>query len=191
VPLTKDADLFAQACELGTYLLWLHTYGERFTPEGNPRLPRGSAKVQEGVPIEPENYPEKFSYDAEKQTLFVGTGSFHPVAPAVYDFEVSGLKVVASWLGYRMRVGSGKKSSPLDAIRPEAWTPDMTRELLELLWMLEATLEVYPKQAALLEEIGSSELLTADELPDVPASARKAPNGVRVRKNTSQEIDFE
>jgi hypothetical protein len=33
--------------------------------------------------------------------------------------------------------------------------------------------------------------VTEDELPDVPESARKAPNGVRVRKNTSQEIDFE
>jgi hypothetical protein len=66
---------------------------------------------------------------------------FGPVAPEVWEFEISGLKAVQSWLGYRMKKRAGKKSSPLDDIRPERWTPKMTDELLELLWVLEATLD--------------------------------------------------
>jgi hypothetical protein len=75
------------------------------------------------------------------------------VAPEVYHFEVSGLKVVQSWLGYRMKKPKGKKSSPLDEIRLEKWTGQFTTELLELLWILEATIAEYPNQARLLAAV--------------------------------------
>src|SRR5450756_3131581 len=78
------------------------------------------------------------------RTLHVGGGEFSPVALEVFEFEVSGLKVVQSWLKYRMKKGAGRKSSPLDDIRPDHWTSHFTTELLELLWVLEATLAVYP-----------------------------------------------
>ncbi len=78
---------------------------------------------------------------------------FAPVAPEVYNFEVSGLKVVQHWLDYRMREPKGKKSSPLDDIHPEKWTRDFTDELLELLWILEATIAEYPRQARLLTRV--------------------------------------
>ena len=72
---------------------------------------------------------------------------------AVYNFEVSGLMVVQSWLAYRMKKPKGKKSSPLDDIGPQTWTGEFTTELLELLWILEATIAEYPRQAQLLEAV--------------------------------------
>ena len=38
-------------------------------------------------------------------------------------------------------------------IRPERWTRDFTNELLELLWILEATIAEYPRQAKLLARV--------------------------------------
>ena len=105
----------------------------------------------------------------------MGQGVFSPVSPEVYDFEVSGLKVVQSWLSYRMKRRSGRKSSPLDDVRPHCWTAEYTAELLRLLWILEATLAEYPKQKELLDEILDGELFAAADLPDVPEEVRKAP----------------
>lgn len=177
VPITKDADLFQQVAEIGRYLLWLHTYGERFVPKGRSRgrIPKGRAKCAASVPDDPESYPDTFSYDEPSQTLHVGAGQFTPVAPEVWDFEVSGLKVVQSWLGYRMRQRAGKRSSPLDDIQPERWTAEFTSELLHLLWILEYTLDTYPQQAELLEQVLAGPLVAEDELPPVPDEARKAP----------------
>ena len=53
--------------------------------------------------------------------------------------------VVQHWLDSRMKEPKGKKSSPLDDIRLERWTGDFTTELLELLWILEATIAEYPQ----------------------------------------------
>ncbi len=116
-------------------------------------MPRGDAKCVKAVPGDLEGYPDSFDYNDTTRTLRVGDGEFQPVSPAVFEFEVSGLKVVQSWLKYRMKKGAGKKSSPLDDIRPERWTGQFTTELLELLWVLEATVEGYPEQARLLDII--------------------------------------
>jgi hypothetical protein len=177
VPITKDAALFEKVREVGARLLWLHTYGERLVPEGKQRgyVPRGAAKCVKGVPGAPDGYPESFDYNDATRTLRVGDGEFAPVAPEVYELEVSGLKVVQSWLRYRMKKGAGKKSSPLDDIRPERWTSQFTTELLELLWVLEATVASYPEQAELLEAIVTGECFQADELPEVPETMRKPP----------------
>lgn len=177
VPLTKKASLFAETQKIGRHLLWLHTYGERFIPKGKRRgqIPRGSTRCTVPVPGTPDDYPEKFEYDAKTSTLHVGAGAFKPVSPDVYEFEVSGLKVVQSWLKYRMKKGAGRKSSPLDDIRPERWTSQFTTELLGLLWVLEATLAEYPKQAKLLEKVIAGPCFTADELPPVPDEYRKPP----------------
>ena len=181
VPITRNAALFEQVRAAGARLLWLHTYGERFVPEGKPRgrLPRGAARCTVAVPGDADGYPEKFAYNDETATLHVGAGEFAPVAPELFAFEVSGLKVVQSWLKYRMKKGAGKKSSPLDYIRPTRWTSQFTTELLELLWVLEATLAAYPEQARLLQEVVAGECFQADELPPVPAEMRKAPRVVK------------
>ena len=176
VPITKDPDLFQQMRALGARLLWLHTYGERCAPLDVPiRIPSGKARCVVAVPGTPDGYPGSFRYDDGTQTLRVGRGEFGPVAPKVWDFEVSGLRVVRSWLGYRMRHRAGKKSSPLDEIRPECWPSAFTTELLQLLWVLETTLEAGPEQEQLLAEIVAGDCFHADELPSVPEAARQAP----------------
>jgi hypothetical protein len=178
VPITKDYAFFDQMSALGSHLIWLHTYGERFVPEGQRKgvIPIGSAKCVKAVPEDPEEYPESFEYSATNETLFVGKGAFRPVSQEVYDFEVSGLKVVQSWLKYRMKQGAGRKSSPLDDIRPERWTAESTSELLKLLWILEATLNIYPKQAELLQQIINGPCFTENELPPVPDEMRHPPS---------------
>jgi predicted helicase len=181
VPITNDAALFEKVCDAGARLLWLHTYGERFVPKGKQRghVPRGEAKCVKAVPGDPDGYPESFDYNDATRVLRVGEGEFRPVGRDVFEFEVSGLKVVQSWLKYRMKKGAGKKSSPLDDIRPDHWTSQFTTELLELLWVLEATIAGYPEQAKLFEAVIAGPCFKASEFPPVPAEGRKAPS-VRV-----------
>ncbi len=191
VPLTRSPELFFRAAEFGKGLIWLHTYGERFSGKGRAqgKVPVGRAKCLGAVPEEEDGYPNEFRYDTEKKVLHVGKGTFGPVEREVYEFEVSGLKVVKSWLGYRMKDRSGKKSSPLDDIRPRIWTREFTRELLELLWVLEKTIEGYPEQKRIFDEILAGPLILASELPPVPPEAREAPRIVR-RKADQHEIPF-
>lgn len=177
VPLTLDRDLFCDVYAAGATLLHLHTYGERFAPPGKGArgVPRGKARCVEAISDKPADYPNEYRYDSGSCTLRVGTGLVAPVEPSVWAFEVSGLRVVESWLGYRMKERKGKKSSPLDEIHPERWTADFTEELLKLLWILEQTIAMQPYLAELLERVCSSPLLPADELPAVADSMRRAP----------------
>jgi len=190
VPLTKDAELFEQARVIGAKLLWLHTYGERYVPDGRKsgQVPNGTARCTKAVPGDADGYPESFEYNDATRTLRVGDGEFAPVAPEVFTFEVSGLKVVQSWLKYRMKKGAGKKSSPLDDIRPERWTSQFTTELLELLWVLEATIDGYAEQAALLDAILASDCIRADELPAVPELMRSPK---KAKPATGDLFDFD
>ena len=150
------------------------------------RVPQGQARLIEPVPDTPDAYPDAFRYDRETQTLRIRGGGGHdpttgpagvlrPVSPAVWDYQVSGLKVLQSWLGYRMRDRKGRKSSPLDDIGPERWTAAFSRELLDLLWILEATLATAPAQADLLERIAAAPLWPAASLPSVPPASRQPP----------------
>jgi hypothetical protein len=186
VPITKDAALFEKLREIGARLLWLHTYAEKASPKRKQReqLPHGAAKCVNSVPGDPDGYPERFDYNDATRTLRVGEGEFAPVAPDVFGFEVSGLKVVQSWLKYRMKKGAGKKSSPLDDIHPERWTGQFTTELLELLWVLEATVASYPEQAELLEADVTGECFQADEMPNVPDRMRKPPKAATQGERT-------
>lgn len=170
VPLSESAELFDRAVGLGRDLVWWHTWGERFAPRGKSELPTGRAREIENV----KGYPEQFGYDSPTERLSVGTGVFGPVPEEVWDFEVSGLKVLQSWLGYRMAVRKGKKSSPLDDIRPSKWT--FSEELLQLMSILEHTLDVTPAAATLLEEIVDSPLIDASDLPKPTDAERKPPS---------------
>ncbi|MCY3837689.1 MAG: N-6 DNA methylase [Gammaproteobacteria bacterium] len=177
VPLTKDAALFEQVRAIGARLLWLHTYGERLVPEDNQRghVPSGAARCVRAISGDAVGYPDSFMYVAATQTLHVGDGAFAPLKPEIFEFEVSGLKVLQSWLKYRMRKGAGRRSSPLDDIRPARWTSAFTTELLELLWVLEATVALYPEQEVLLEAVVESGWFQASDLPSVPEELRKTP----------------
>lgn len=169
IPITANSVLFQQALQMGYDLLWWHTWGERFAPEGQSGLPEGQAK--EVTPV--DGMAEDFDYDTESRTLMVGTGAFAPVSQEAWDFEVSGLKVLRSWLGYRMKNRKGRKSSPLDGIRPTRWT--QTKELLLVLSIIEHTIEVTPKAAALLDQIIKGPLIPASDLPTPTPANRKPP----------------
>ncbi len=189
VPITKNSALFEKVRALGARLLWLHTYGERFLPKGKHRgmIPPGHAKCIRAVPADADHYPESFSYNDATRTLTVGEGKFSPVTNEVYEFEVSGLKVVQSWLKYRMKDGAGRTGSPLNDIHCERWPAQLTDELLELLWVLEATVEAYPQQAKLLDEVIRGDLFQADELPPAPAEMRKPP---KMKDAENGELEF-
>ncbi|MEI7940039.1 MAG: type ISP restriction/modification enzyme [Verrucomicrobiota bacterium] len=181
LPVTRDAALFRRAVEQGRRLLWLHTYGERFLPAGAKRgqIPSGTAKCIKGIPTKPEAYPEEYSWTEgatrAEGVLRVGAGEFAPVSRAVWEFSVSGYEVLRGWLGFRMKQRSGRKSSPLDDLRPAAWTAALTAELLELLWVLEATVATQPQLNALLSEILAAPLFTAADFPAPTAPERAAP----------------
>ncbi len=170
--LTKNSKLFNRVAEHGRRLIYLHTYGERFGgPQDDGSVPPGRARCE--VPVSQSEYPNTFGYNEQTQTLSVGEGEFRPVPREVYEYSVSGLRVVQSWLGYRMRDRKGRKSSPLDDIRPERW--EFTEELLELLWVLEQTIDLEPAGRALLDEVLESDLWTAAELPKPTDAERKPP----------------
>ena len=167
IPITANPALFQEAVERGRDLLWWHTWGERFAPAGQSHLPAGHA--DEVRPV--EGMPDDFDYGSESQTLAVGTGAFAPVSQEAWDFEVSGLRVLRSWLGYRMKNRKGRKSSPLDDIRPARWT--QSKELLLVLSIIEHTIEVTPKAAALLDQIVEGPLIPASDLPTpTPANCK-------------------
>lgn len=174
VPITKDGALFDEVGAIGRRLLCRHTYGERFAPPDSDAL-SGAARCIEPVPGSEAGYPEAYSYNEDTRTLRVGSGTFAPVSPDVYEFDVSGLKVVQSWLGYRMREGAGKRSSPLDKIRPERWTAQLTTDLLDLLHILEETVDAQPEQGRLLDEVLAGECFGARELPPAPDEMRLDP----------------
>ena len=173
LPLTRDPALFAEAGALGRRLLALHAGG----PAG--AAPPGRARLLVGTPATPAAYPDAYRYDEPAETLHLlraGTpvGQLTGLAPAVWRLRVSGLRVVESWLSYRLLERAGRSSSPLDALRPPAWIFDL--DLLRLLWTLEATLAEYPEAARLLDAIVAGPLLLATELP-APTPAERAGPG--------------
>ena len=174
IPITKDGDLFFDAVELGNHLVFLHTYGDRFADRVDIDSLKGAARCNKSVSTDSQDYPDSFDYDPATQTLIVGDGEFGPVSEEVWQFSVSGFEVVKSWLAYRMKSGAGKKSSPLDDIRPERWTAELTVELLELLWGLEKTIEMYPAVDDLRATIQAGSLFNEDELP-TPTKTEKKP----------------
>jgi hypothetical protein len=95
-----------------------------------------------------------------------------PVWQEVWEFSVSGFEVVKSWLAYRMKKGAGKKSSPLDDIRPERWEFD--EELLDMLWVLEHTVDMWPELQKVLNVVLAGELFSANDFPEPTAVERAA-----------------
>jgi hypothetical protein len=150
VPFTRDAALFMRAADLGRQLLWLHTFGERCVPSGTKAapLPTGETRC-----IDPPEHTGPFAYDPEQHILRVAGGAFGPVAPAVWEYSVSGLRIVPAWLRQRT---SKRRRSPLDAIALHNWTPALTNELLEVIWVLEATIALEPQLDTVLDEIVSN-----------------------------------
>ena len=171
IPITTSHELFSEAIALGKVLIHLHSYGEQFSADLPPVS--GVAKCIKAVQC--DSPVDSFHFDLERKVLCVGNGEFGPITSEIWEFNVSGLKVVQSWLGYRMANRSGKKTSGLDEIGLDRWESELTSELLQLLWTLERTLSEYPKQAELLKKITQGELLKAIDFSPVPDAAVKPP----------------
>jgi Type ISP C-terminal specificity domain/N-6 DNA Methylase len=171
VPLTASPQLWAEAVDLGRTILWLHTYGERYTdaahgrPPGAPRLaPSRRPHVLAGIPDDDDHMPGKLFYEKETGTLHIGDGAVGPVPQQVWDYEVSGMLVVRRWFDYRKETPRVRRSSPLNEITSTHWTPKFTTELLDLLNVLGLCIELEPQQNVLLNRICGAPLITVADL---------------------------
>lgn len=178
VPLTADPALFAEAAALGREVIWLHTYGERFDdaaagrPRGAPRLLVNAPTIPgEGtIPGAPSPLPDTMRYETEKNRLHVGAGYIDNVTKAMWDYEVSGKQVVWQWFSYRRLdrtkplIGDKRPPSPLDAIQPDHWLPEYTRDLIDLLNVIGGLIRLEPKQADLMQRILDHPLITVAQL---------------------------
>jgi hypothetical protein len=185
VPLTRNPETWQKAVALGAQVLWAMMYGEHYAQgidvpragavefgEGDPRQVGYLAHVGRAV-------PDTLRYDSGTQTLHVGQGSFGPVPPGVWTFDVGGMRVVRHWFGYRKASPHSKKTSPLDDIHVDRWPEEWTVELIELLSLLRRLDDLIPAQRELLAAVladpvvSEHDLKSAGVLP-VHDTARKA-----------------
>lgn len=182
VPITADGETFAEAAELGREVVWLHTFGERFAdaegdrPARPPRLsPEDAPRIPEGGAIPQTPMPDEMSYDPAKRRLVVGGGYVENVGERVWEYEVSGKKVLRQWFSYRKAnrerpiIGDRRAPSKLGEIRPESWLAEYTTELMNVLNVLGRLVGLEASQAGLLEKICSSETISDDELREAGA----------------------
>jgi hypothetical protein len=206
IPLATDAALFAEAARLGSRVIWLHSFGERFVdaaegrPAGAPRLPaadRPTIPEDGAIPTDPAAMPDAIRYDDATRRLHVGQGHVDNVSRAVWDYEVSGKQVLTQWFSYRGRdrsrpiIGDRRKPSPLGDIQPLGWLPEYTAELLNVLNVLGGLVALEGAQADLLERICNGPTLPASALQAaVSAEAAKAPAARRGRRRVAAQGDL-
>jgi hypothetical protein len=180
IPITKDGNLFKRLALLGCQIIWLQTYGDRWILKSpNPlKSLKGSAKVKVPIPESASSYPKNYSFDPTAGMIQVGEGIIEKVKPEVYGYSLSGFKPVESWLRYRMKERGGRAGregsrSVLDLIRPERWT--FSQELLELLWVVEGCVNLWPQLEDLLGEVIAGEVFPESDLPKPTEAERKEP----------------
>ncbi|MER9974563.1 type ISP restriction/modification enzyme [Mesorhizobium sp. M0085] len=185
VPLTADPALFSEAVALGREVIWLHTYGERFSdpaagqPKAPPRMAKDAAPMIPAggaIPGAPESLPDTMNYDPVKRRLHVGKGFIDNVSPEMWNYEVSGKQVVPQWFSYRRfdrskpPMGDKRPPSPLDFVQPDHWLAEYTSDLIDLLNVLGRLVALEPAQADLMERILNAELIKATHLQSALAT---------------------
>jgi hypothetical protein len=65
---------------------------------------------------------------------------------------------------------------------------NLTTELLELLWLLEATIDMQPELSRLLKEVVESDVFLDSELPE-PTTAETKPPSVEDDDGSDDQID--
>jgi hypothetical protein len=192
IPITADANAFAQAVDIGRTVIWLHTFGERMAdpdsgrPAQPPRLPqerRPRIPAAGAIPQDPGSMPDELRYDPAAKRLHVGSGFIENIEPAVWYYQVSGKQVLTQWFSYRKKnrerpiIGDRRAPSPLGDIQPEHWLAEYTSELINVLNVLSWLVELEPAQAAILEKICTGPLVTLAELEPAfePPQERKRP----------------
>jgi len=210
IPLTADADLFRWAVEVGRRVVWLHTYGERFVdpaagrPSGPPRVEAALAPhyPREGaIPTSPDAMPDTLEYDPVAQRLKVGSGFIENVPPEVWAYEVSGKAVIRHWFSYRRKnrerplIGDRRPPSPLGDIQPDHWPASYTTDLIDLLHVLRALVELEQEQAKLLEKICAGALVGAEKVREAatdsedPAGKKKPGRGRKAHPHQMHLLD--
>lgn len=210
VPVTAEPEAFRRAVTLGSRLLWLHTYGQRFynaedgRPKQAPRLPSDRAPHVLGsypIPADAGHMPDTLDYDQDNRQLVVGAGRIGNVTPRMREYEISGTNVLDKWFSYRRKnrehpaIGE-RRPSPLEDI-PEApaWRADYTSELIDLLNVLGLVVELEAQQAQLMQDILDGPLISVDDLTaagilPVPDSARKPPKHL-LSTHSEGMLDFD
>ncbi len=194
IPFTDDAALFAEGIALGQQVVWVQTFGERFTnakegrPRGSPRL-KEAPKVPAGGAIGADGrMPDEMKYDEEKARLYIGRGYVDGVSAGVWGYEVSGMSVLRQWFSYRSgdreRPTHGRRASLLSEIKPAHWPADYTAELLRLINVLGRLVELEPAQATLLDRVCAGETITFGALKELSEGNPKTSG--RTRAHPSQ-----
>jgi hypothetical protein len=179
IPITADSEIFAAVADLGRTVIWLHTFGERFTdpdrgrpaqpprlqPEHRPHIPTAGA-----ISPDPTAMPEVIAYDATAGRLLLGQGYIEGVTSQIWNYEVSGMQVLLQWFSYRKAnrerpiIGNRRPPSKLGKIQPDHWLAEYTTELINLLNVIGRLVELEPLQAELLEQVCSGSMISVDEL---------------------------
>ncbi len=190
IPLTASGATFTAAADLGRTVLWLHTFGERFTdpsrgrPAQPPRLPRKEAPripAAGAIPPDAASMPDAIDYDPAKRRLLVGRGYVENVVPQMWDYEVSGKQVVRQWFSYRKAnrerpiIGDRRPPSKLGEIQPDHWLAEYTTELLNVLNVIGLLVGLEPSQATLLERVCSGRTISVEELRGGRARSARRP----------------
>ena len=95
----------------------------------------------------------------------VGKGFIDNVPVAVWQYEVSGKRVLTQWFSYRKKnrerpiIGDRRPPSKLGDIQPDHWLAEYTTELLNVLHVLRLLVELEPDQAKLLEDLCEQQTL--------------------------------
>ena len=187
IPITKSTALFHEMADHGRWLLRIHTWGERFQEAAPP-----DGRIHTSRPQwvqKPTRLPESaraVTYDVQQEALRVADGILTGVPQTVWEFEVSGMKVLPKWLAYRTVGGAGRaasSSSSLDSIRPTDWPVEWSEELIELVEVLHLTTELMADGTALLASIVDGPTMDATSLPEPAEALRNPPD---VSKNGSQ-----
>lgn len=197
IPITSNPALFMEASRLGSEVLWLHTFGERYAnpvegrPPGAPRLPEGKRPQipKDGaIPLTDDAMPGAISYDPTTRRLHVGAGHVDNVPADVWTYEVSGKQVLTQWFSYRGRdrsrplIGDRRIPSPLGNIQPKGWLAEYTTELLNVLNVLGRLVLLEPKQADLLGRICTGSTILAESLKTAVDGVPAATLGLTSKK---------
>lgn len=167
VPFTAETHVWESAVKLGRHVVWLQTFGlsgshplghtSVLAPEPGLAYPSYAVSVGPGMPTD-------FTYDPATETLHIGAGRWTGVSEAAYTFSVGGVRVVESWVKYRLARPTGRISSPLDRYRAQTWPAEWSVELTELLAVLTQLNALEAEQAQLLSDVLAGKLVTADAL---------------------------
>ena len=175
VPLTATRAIFEQAVALGEELLFLHTWGIRLAGSPPRPLPHGRARAAVAIPDTEDDHPREVVYDQTTEQLRIGSGVVEPVAAAVWEYQVSGFEPLRSWISLRLKERPGRRSSPLDDVRPLRWSNETTKDLLQLIWILERTVELAPQLNAALDAVVKAPKFDVSTVPPSSDERRGPP----------------